>query len=84
MPAAFVRPDSLHAALRAFVSVAGATLLQQKGRRTEVLALKRQDSPVSGAATTPGLVLPAAGVAATSFAPFTPRSTPKNGESDGL
>jgi hypothetical protein len=50
--------------------------------RTEVLGLKRQAPPISGAAT--GQVLPAAGVAATSFAPFVARSTPKNGESDGF
>lgn len=51
--------------------------------RTEVLALRRQDPPVSAPAA-PGLVLPAGGAPGTSFAPFVPRSTPKNGESDGL
>lgn len=50
--------------------------------RSEVLVLQRSD----GAAGTPGAsgqVVPAAGTG-TSYAPFTPRSTPKNGESDGL
>jgi general secretion pathway protein N len=50
---------------------------------TEVLALKRQDG-AAGAPALPGLVMPAAGGADTSYAPFVPRSTPKNGESDGL
>jgi general secretion pathway protein N len=59
----------------------------KKADRTEVVALKRQDGPagVAGApAAAPGPVVPTAGGADASFAPFVPRSTPKNGESDGL
>ena len=58
----------------------------KKAGRTEVLALKGQDGPAGGAAAAaaPGLVLPAAAGGNTSFAPFLPRATPKNGESDGL
>lgn len=55
----------------------------KKDDRTEVLVLRRQDPPVSAPAV-PGLVVPTAGGTGTSFAPFVPRSTPKNGESDGL
>ena len=54
--------------------------------RTEVLALKRQDGAagVADGPAAPGLVVPAAAGGNTSFAPFLPRSIPKNGESDGL
>jgi general secretion pathway protein N len=57
-----------------------------KADRTEVLALKRQDGPaaVADAPAPPGLVMPAAAGGNTSYAPFLPRATPKNGESDGL
>jgi general secretion pathway protein N len=54
----------------------------KKADRTEILVLKhREGQPASPAA--PHLVVPTAG-SGTSFAPFVPRSTPKNGESDGL
>jgi general secretion pathway protein N len=57
----------------------------KKADQTEVLALQRQDGP--GSPGIPGMPpqLPAAvaGVPG-SYAPFVPRSTPKNGESDGL
>ena len=58
----------------------------RKADRTEVLALKRQDSPagVADVPATPPPVVPAAAGDNTSYAPFLPRSTPKNGESDGL
>jgi general secretion pathway protein N len=62
----------------------------KQGDRSEVLALQRPD----GATTAPpaGAIMPAdAGgkltmptTVDTPFAPFVPRSTPKNGESDGL
>jgi general secretion pathway protein N len=55
----------------------------KKDDRTEVLVLKRQDPAVSAPAA-PGLVVPTAAGAGAPFAPFVPRSTPKNGESDGL
>jgi general secretion pathway protein N len=56
-----------------------------KADRTEVVALQRAEGPV-GAPTSgaPGPIIPAAGGVDVSFAPFAPRSTPKNGESDGL
>lgn len=50
----------------------------KKADQTEILSLQRPDNPgVPAAAGVPGL--PVAGVI-----PFVPRSTPKNGESDGL
>jgi general secretion pathway protein N len=57
----------------------------KKDDRSEVLVLQRPDGPagVAGAPAAAGLV-PAAGGVDVSYAPFTPRSTPKNGESDGL
>jgi general secretion pathway protein N len=66
-------------------SVQGREVALKKADRTEVLALQRQDGPAGspGAPAIPGLV-PAAGGVDVSYAPFTPRSTPKNGESDGL
>lgn len=53
--------------------------------RTEVLVLQRPDSPAAPPAV-PGVPqpIPAAGGMDGSYAPFVPRSTPKNGESDGL
>ncbi len=59
------------------------------GDRQEVLALQRRDvapaapgAPAAPPGTAGRLAMPAAGD--TSFAPFVPRSVPKNGESDGL
>lgn len=66
----------------------------KQGDRSEVLALQRADgtpaaSPVGAPAVAAGptdaggkLIMPT--TTDTSFAPFVPRSTPKNGESDGL
>jgi general secretion pathway protein N len=68
-------------------SVLGREATLKKADRTEVLALPRPDSPANTADATAvagGLVVPAAGGFDTSYAPFVPRSTPKNGESDGL
>ncbi|MBR0757058.1 hypothetical protein JQ604_33160 [Bradyrhizobium jicamae] len=62
----------------------------KKADRSEVLALQRQegtaDAPPAVAATGPAVPAPqpVAGAFDGSYAPFTPRSTPKNGESDGL
>jgi general secretion pathway protein N len=57
----------------------------KKADQTEVLVLQRQDGP--GSPGIPGAPPPmpaaVAGVPG-SYAPFVPRSTPKNGESDGL
>jgi general secretion pathway protein N len=58
----------------------------KKADRTEVLVLGPSGGPAGapGAPAAPGMVVvPAAGTG-TSFAPFVPRSTPKNGEPDGL
>jgi general secretion pathway protein N len=52
-----------------------------KADRSEVLGLQRQEVP-AGIAGVPALPLPVP--AGASYAPFVPRSTPKNGESDGL
>lgn len=57
----------------------------KQGERSEVLALQRPDA--AAAASPPadaGGKLTMPGPADPSFAPFVPRSTPKNGESDGL
>ena len=56
----------------------------KKADRTEVLALKRQDGPAGVPGTPMVPVVPAAGPVDASYAPFVPRSTPKNGEPDGL
>jgi general secretion pathway protein N len=71
-------------------SVLGREVTLRKADRAEVLALQRPEAPAGapsappGTAAVPGLVLPAAGSTDTSYAPYVPRSTPKNGESDGL
>jgi general secretion pathway protein N len=64
-------------------SVQGREVTLQKADRSEVLALQRQEarSGIPGAPAVPGTVLPAADA---SYTPFAPRSTPRNGESDGL
>ena len=64
----------------------------KQGDRSEVLALQRPDGTTAPAGPPPVAAAPAdAGgqltmptTANTSFAPFVPRSVPKNGESDGL
>lgn len=67
-------------------SVQGREVTLKKAERTETLGLKAAEGPAgaSAAAGVPGLTIPAAGGVDVSYAPFTPRSTPKNGESDGL
>ncbi|MBR0798241.1 hypothetical protein JQ615_22900 [Bradyrhizobium jicamae] len=66
----------------------------RKAGRSETLVLRRQEvtgasAPAAGvvpgsALQAPAPALPVAGVFDRSYAPFTPRSTPKNGEPDGL
>jgi general secretion pathway protein N len=57
----------------------------KKADQTEMIVLQRQEG-AAGVAGTPGgpgpMTMPAGGVG--SYAPFIPRSTPKNGEPDGL
>jgi general secretion pathway protein N len=69
-------------------AVQGREVTLKKADRSETLVLQRPEAPsgappVSGQVV-PGPVVPTAGGFDTSYAPFTPRSTPKNGESDGL
>ncbi len=80
-----LRPGDTHAGWT-LNSVLRREVTLRKADRTEVLALQRSETPgaVSGAAAAPNLVVPAAGAVDASFAPFVPRSTPKNGEPDGL
>jgi general secretion pathway protein N len=62
----------------------------KQGDRSEVLALQRPDPAATAPPAGATLPIDAGGkltmptTADTSFAPFVPRSTPKNGESDGL
>jgi general secretion pathway protein N len=69
-------------------SVQGREVTLKKAEQTEVLTLQRQDGAGSaGMSASPGMPPPmpaAGGGVAGSYAPFVPRSTPKNGESDGL
>lgn len=69
-------------------SVQGREVTFSKAERSEILMLQRQEAPGAAPAVAGGSGMPApqpvAGIPDSSFAPFTPRSTPKNGESDGL
>lgn len=69
-------------------AVQGREVTLKKAERSETLVLQRQEgpagAPVVPGPSAPGVITPAAGGFDTSYAPFTPRSTPKNGESDGL
>lgn len=78
-------------------SVLGREVTLKKAEQTEVLVLQRRDGPgspgvpgipgIPGTPGTPGVPPPMPAVVTSvdgSFAPFVPRSTPKNGESDGL
>jgi general secretion pathway protein N len=63
-------------------SVLGREVTLKKAGRSEVLVLQRQEGSggVAGVSPIPSTAIGGVG----SYAPFTPRSTPKNGESDGL
>ena len=77
-------------------SVQGREVTFKKAERSEVLVLQRQEGAVGAPAGVPGVpgvpgipgLLPVpqtvSGAADGSYVPFTPRSTPKNGEADGL
>jgi general secretion pathway protein N len=66
-------------------SVSRREVTLRKDDQTEVLVLQRQEGP-AGSPGIPGVsqLIPAASVMGGSYAPFVPRSTPKNGEADGL
>ncbi len=66
-------------------SVLGREVTLRKDDQTEVLVLQRADGP-PGTPAIPGAPrpMPAIGAVDGSYGPFVPRSTPKNGESDGL
>jgi general secretion pathway protein N len=69
-------------------AVQGREVTLKKADRSETLVLLRPEGiaggpPLPGPAE-PGPIMPTAGAFDTSYAPFTPRSTPKNGEADGL
>jgi general secretion pathway protein N len=66
--------------------VQGREVTLKKADRSEVLVLQRQEGPVGAPADAPAMPVPqpVSGATDGSYAPFTPRSTPKNGQSDGL
>jgi general secretion pathway protein N len=64
-------------------SVLGREVILKRADRSEVLGLQRTDGPAA-ASGVPSPTAPATGDFDTSYVPFTPRATPKNGESDGL
>ena len=79
-----MRPGESHGGW-SLTSVQPREVTFKQGERSEVLVLQRPDQ--AAAASPPAdaggrLTMP--GPADPSFAPFVPRSTPKNGESDGL
>lgn len=61
-------------------SVQGREVTLKKAERTETLGLKAAEA----ASVLPAPTAIGAGGTDTSYAPFVPRSTPKNGEADGL
>jgi general secretion pathway protein N len=67
-------------------SVQGREVMFKKADRSEVLTLQRQEGPVGAPAGVPGMPVPqrVSGAPDGSYAPFTPRSTPKDGQADGL
>lgn len=67
-------------------SVRGREVTLKKADQTETLSIQRQEVPgaVAGAPASGVPAVPASGTVDSNYAPFTPRSTPKNGESDGL
>jgi general secretion pathway protein N len=76
-----LRPGEAHAGW-VLSTVLRREVSLKKEDRTETIGLKAIEGP---AAVPPPSAIGAAPVGAVgSYAPFTPRSTPKNGESDGL
>jgi general secretion pathway protein N len=66
-------------------SVQGREVTLKKADRSEVLVFQRRDAP-GAAGGVPAMLVPqpVSGAPDGSYAPFTPRATPKNGEADGL
>jgi general secretion pathway protein N len=66
-------------------SVQGREVTLKRADRSEVLVLQRPERTAVGPAAAGGeAAIPLAGASDASYAPFVPRSSPKNGESDGL
>ena len=84
-----LRPGEAHAGW-VLDAVARREVTLRKADRSETIEMKATDVPVQGsapmlpAAGLPALAPRSAGTMDTNYSPFTPRSTPKNGESDGL
>lgn len=76
-----LRPGEAHAGW-VLSSVLRREVTLKKDDRTETIGLKAMEGPAAAAAMPPPSAIGAA--PAGSYAPFTPRSTPKNGEADGL
>jgi general secretion pathway protein N len=77
-----LRPGETHSGWE-LSSVLPREVTLKKADQVEVLALKRPDGSPDAAASS-GLPIRPAQITGGDFAPFVPRSTPKNGESDGL
>ena len=83
-----LRPGDSHGGWQ-LSGVEGREVTLKKDSRSETLVLRRQEGPTGAAPAAnggePGMpTIPVAGGQGTSFAPFVPRHTPKNGEADGL
>jgi general secretion pathway protein N len=79
-----LRPGEAHAGW-VLSSVLRREVTLKKDDRTETIGLKAMEGQaVASPALPPPSAIGAAPITGTSFAPFVPRSTPKNGESDGL
>jgi general secretion pathway protein N len=75
-----LRPGEAHAGW-VLSSVLRREVTLKKDDRTETIGLKAMEGP---AAALPQPTAIGAGPTGTPYTPFTPRSTPKNGEADGL
>jgi general secretion pathway protein N len=87
-----LRPGESHGGWK-LSSVESREVTFNKDSRSETLALKREEGSAgpagapagNSAAAEPGLpAMPVAGAVDGSYAPFVPRHTPRNGETDGL
>jgi len=79
-----LRPGEAHAGW-VLDAVARREVTLRKADRSETIELKAADGPVQGSAPMLPVAVPkSVGTLDTNYSPFTPRSTPKNGESDGL